>query len=95
MRKQFSRGSSVFDFPVLYLGVSSSSFMCSFCCYPTNGIHSVAFTRQCLELCSLGLVARGVGGGEIVEGPSNGDCGGSEDTRAKHQWGKIGKERRN
>jgi len=46
-------------------------------------------------LGSLGLVARGVGGGEIVEGPSNGDCGGSEDTRAKHQWGKIGKERRN
>ena len=61
MRKQFSRGSSVFDFPVLYLGVSSSSFMCSFCCYPTKGIRSVAFTRRCSELGSLGLVARGVG----------------------------------
>jgi len=33
--------------------------------------------------------------GEMAEGPSDGDCGGSEDTRAKHQWGKIGKERRN
>jgi len=33
--------------------------------------------------------------GEMAEGPSDGDCGGSEDTRAQHQWGKIGKEIRN
>ena len=61
MRKRFSRSSSVFDLPVLYLGVSSLSFRCSFCCYLAKGIRSVAFTRRCSELGSLGLVARGVG----------------------------------
>ena len=32
--------------------------------------------------------------GEMDEGPSDGDCGGSEDTRAKHQWGKNRKRKK-
>jgi len=32
--------------------------------------------------------------GEMAEGPSDGDCGGSEDTRAKHQWGKNRKRKK-
>ena len=32
--------------------------------------------------------------GEMAEGPSDSDCGGSEDTRAKHQWGKNRKRKK-
>jgi hypothetical protein len=30
----------------------------------------------------------------MAEGPSDGDCGGLEDTRAKHQWGKNRKRKK-